>query len=179
MPSREKSLRRLRSRQLLGRTMLERQNRRMSLSWRAHRSRVRGSRSPLRQLWSKPGPKELLRSKSKQRSPPAALPPVETGVVPRTSNRRRDVRTRVSFTACIRQGDGGEEIVECDNVSRGGISFRSRKCYAVDSTIEVAAPHSPGGHAIFATASIQRVETLPGGTLFRYGAAYTAQRKPG
>ena len=110
---------------------------------------------------------------------PAALPPVETGVVPRTSNRRRDVRTRVSFTACIRQGDGGEEIVECDNVSRGGISFRSRKCYAVESAIEVAAPYSLGSHAIFAYACIKRVESLPGGTLFRYGAAYTAQRKPG
>jgi hypothetical protein len=109
---------------------------------------------------------------------PEALPPAATAVVARTSNRRRDVRTRVSFMACIRQGDAGEEIVECDNISRGGISFRSRKSYAVDSAIDVAAPYSPGWHAIFVTASIQHVETLPSGTLFRYGAAYTAQRKP-
>jgi hypothetical protein len=110
---------------------------------------------------------------------PEALPPAATAVVARTSNRRRDVRTRVSFMACIRQGDAGEEIVECDNISRGGISFRSRKAYAVDSAIDIAAPYSPGWHAIFVTASIQHVETLPSGTLFRYGAAYTAQRKSG
>ena len=56
-----------------------------------------------------------------------ALPPAATAVVARTANRRRDVRTRVSFTACIRQESSSEEIVECDNISKGGLSFRSRK----------------------------------------------------
>ncbi len=95
----------------------------------------------------------------------------------RAGNRRRDVRTRVSFMACIRQGDAAEEIVECDNVSRGGMSFRSRKSYALDSVIEVAAPYAPGWHAIFVTASIRRVETLPDGALFRYGVGYKPRRK--
>ena len=105
--------------------------------------------------------------------PPGPLPPGVTAVMARASNRRRDVRTRVSFTACIRQGDASEEIVECDNISKGGISFRSRKSYAMDSSIEVAAPYSLGAHAIFVPACIRHVEQLPGGgTLFRYGAAY-------
>lgn len=91
----------------------------------------------------------------------------------RTTNRRRSVRTRVTYMACIRHADSGDEIVECDNISRGGLSFRSRKSYAVDSPIEIAAPYSPGWDAIFLPACIKHVEQLPSATLFRYGVAYT------
>jgi hypothetical protein len=104
--------------------------------------------------------------------PPQPLRPAATAVVARASNRRRDVRTRVSFTVCVRQGDAGEEIVECDNISKRGISFRSRKSYAMDSAIEVAAPYSPGWPAVFVPACIKHVDELPGATLFRYGVAY-------
>ncbi len=104
--------------------------------------------------------------------PPGPLSPAATAVVARASNRRRDVRTRVSFTVCVRQGDAAEEIVECDNISKRGISFRSRQSYAMDSAIEVAAPYSPGWPAIFVPACIKHVEKLPGATLFRYGVAY-------
>jgi hypothetical protein len=103
--------------------------------------------------------------------------PVVTAVVAGTANRRRDVRTGVSFTACIRQGSSDDEIVECDNLSRGGLSFRSRQSYALDSIVAVAAPYSLGDHAIFVPACIKHVEALPGGTLFRYGAAYGQPRK--
>ena len=91
----------------------------------------------------------------------------------RTVNRRKDVRTRVSFTACIRQESSSEDIVECDNISRGGLSFRSRRIYAVGSSIEVAVPYEPGVPAIFVAASIRHVETIVSGTVFRYGAACT------
>jgi hypothetical protein len=103
--------------------------------------------------------------------------PEATAVVAGTANRRRDVRTGVNFTGCIRQGSSDDEIVECDNLSRGGLSFRSRQSYALDSIIEVAAPYSLGAHAIFVPACIKHVEALPGGTLFRYGAAYAQPRK--
>ena len=106
--------------------------------------------------------------------PPAKILPAELRVPWErgSDNRRRDVRTRVSFTACIRQGESSDEIVECDNISKGGLSFRSRKSYAVDSVIEVAAPYSPGWQAIFILARIKHFEPLPSGTLFRYGAVY-------
>jgi hypothetical protein len=90
----------------------------------------------------------------------------------RKNNRRRDVRTRVSFTACIRHAASGEEIVECEDVSKGGLCFRSRKRYFQDSLIEVAAPYSPGGPPIFVAACIKHVEELPGSGLYRYGAMY-------
>ena len=85
-------------------------------------------------------------------------------------NKRRDVRTRVNFTACIRHPAAGEEIVECDNISKGGFSFRSKKQYSKDSVIQVSLPHSPGNVPIFVFAVIRHVEDLVGGTLFRYGA---------
>jgi hypothetical protein len=110
-----------------------------------------------------PIPVAAQEAASPERSSPAA-----TAVVARTANRRRDVRTRVSFTACIRQvGTTGEEIVECDNISKGGFSFRGRKAYAENSAIEVAVPYSPGGHAIFVAAVIRHVETIDSGNLFR------------
>jgi hypothetical protein len=87
-------------------------------------------------------------------------------------NRRRDVRTRVNFTACVRHPAAGDEIVECDNISRGGFSFRSQKQYPRDSMVQVALPYFPGSASIFVFAEIKHVKDLLGGTLFRYGAAY-------
>ena len=86
-------------------------------------------------------------------------------------NRRRHVRTRVTFTACIRLDASTEELVECDNASKGGLCFRSLRKYEDNETILVAVPYSPGHPAIFVKAEIRRVETLPG-ALFRYGIAY-------
>jgi hypothetical protein len=94
-----------------------------------------------------------------------------TAILVPKANRRRDVRTRVSFTACVRQG-ASEEIVECDNISRGGVSFRSGKSYAIGSVFEVAVPYSPGSPAIFVPATIRHVKALHVGALFRYGASY-------
>jgi PilZ domain len=102
-----------------------------------------------------------------------ALPPAATAVMARQASRRRDVRTRVSFTACIRQESSNEVIVECNHISKGGLSFPSRKPYAVGSSIEVAVPYSPGTPAIFVGACIRPVETIAPGSLFRYDVAYT------
>jgi len=94
-----------------------------------------------------------------------------------SANRRQALRSRVNFTAKVRHADGEDETVECDNISKAGLSFRSLKSYAVGSAIEVAVPYSPGWDAVFVSAHIKHVEELPGGTLFRYGAAYTKPAK--
>ena len=99
--------------------------------------------------------------------------PASTPATPgRRVNRRRHVRTRVSFSACVRQGTSSDDIVECENVSKGGLSFRSVKRYDEGSLIEVAAPYSPGTPAIFVSALIKHVQELPGGRFFRHGAEY-------
>ncbi len=99
------------------------------------------------------------------------LPPAFSGGG--KANRRRHVRTRVHFTACVRLNHLHEEIVECDNISKGGLCFRSQKRYEENAAIEVAVPYSPGQPAIFTPAQIRRVEELPALHLFRYGVAYS------
>lgn len=92
------------------------------------------------------------------------------------SNRRRNRRVGVKFTACVRHAGSGDDIVECSDVSKGGLSFLSRKRYRADSLIEVAVPYSPGQTAIFVPASIKHVEKVRGEDFYRYGAAYANSR---
>lgn len=94
----------------------------------------------------------------------------------RPVNRRKHMRVRVNFSACIKEPLGVPDIVECANMSKGGLCFHSRKHYLVGSTIEIAAPFSPGAPAIFVRAKIKRVEPLGNGDFFRYGVAYVESR---
>jgi hypothetical protein len=103
-----------------------------------------------------------------QKGPQHEVGPIPAG--PR-ENRRKDVRAKVNFSACIRHS-GSEEIVVCENVSRGGFCFRSPKRYAEKSNIEVALPYSPGAPGIFVRAQIVHVHELERDKLFRCGAAY-------
>jgi len=91
----------------------------------------------------------------------------------RPVNKRRNVRIRVSFSACVRHPAHADEVVECENVSKGGVCFHSLQQYPLDSFIEVAAPFSPGETALFVPAQIKRIEPLSGGLVFRYGVEYT------
>jgi hypothetical protein len=104
--------------------------------------------------------------------PPEPLSPVATAAVAHSANRRHDVRTRVSFTACVRQ-DSVDEIVECANISRGGFSFRSRKSYLAGSDIEVALPYYPGTQPAFVRATVRHSLVLPNNS-FHYGVKYAA-----
>jgi hypothetical protein len=88
-------------------------------------------------------------------------------------NMRRNVRITVSFSACVRHAAHADEVVECENVSKGGVCFHSLQQYPLDSLIEIAAPFSPGESALFVSAKIKRIETLSGGLVFRYGVEYT------
>jgi len=107
---------------------------------------------------------------SKQVTSPATPPP--SFAPGGKKNMRRHVRTRVNFTACVRLNASSEEIVECENISKGGLCFHSRKRYEEDASIEVAVPYYPGQPSVFVRATIRRVEELPALNLFRYGVAY-------
>ncbi len=87
-------------------------------------------------------------------------------------NRRKHMRIRVNFSACLRLANGDEEVVECENVSKGGLCFHSVRKYSQDSLLDIAAPYSPGEPALFVPAQIRRVESLPGTEVFRYGIEY-------
>jgi hypothetical protein len=90
----------------------------------------------------------------------------------RPVNKRRHVRIRVSFSACVRHAAHADEVVECENVSKGGVCFHSLQQYELESLIQLAAPFSPGETALFVPGRIKRVEALSGGQVFRYGVEY-------
>jgi hypothetical protein len=107
-------------------------------------------------------------------APSPALPDAaeEPKLTPRPENRRKYVRTKVSFKACVRSFAFGDDVVACEDISRGGLRFKSRKHYAAKADIEVAAPYSPGSLNIFVRGQIVFVQELPAEKLFRCGVAY-------
>jgi len=96
----------------------------------------------------------------------------------RPVNKRRHVRIRVSFSACVRHPAHPDEIVECENVSKGGVCFHGLEQYPLDSFIRLAAPFSPGETALFVSARITRIEVLSDGEVFRYGVEYVNSSIP-
>lgn len=129
-----------------------------------------------------PGVVEMVQSRSmgwvdEEEQSPAAAPvavasPAEPEPVVRRENRRKHVRTKVSFQACVRSFAHGDDIVSCEDISRGGLCFKSRKPYVEKFKIEVAAPYAPGMQNFFTPAEIVRVEELKDQKKFRCGVAY-------
>jgi len=90
----------------------------------------------------------------------------------RPANRRKYLRTKVNFKACIRTFAFGDDIVSCEDISRGGLRFKSHKQYSVKTDIEVASPYAPGSLNIFVRGKIVHAEEVPSEKSFRYGVAY-------
>src|SRR5262249_33430606 len=102
--------------------------------------------------------------------PEQSLPPTASAVVAKAANRRKDVRTRVTFSACVRLEES-EEIVEGANLSKRGVGFRSGKQYPVGREVEVAVPFYLGTPPSFVRGSVRHVTALPGNN-FQYGVMY-------
>jgi hypothetical protein len=105
---------------------------------------------------------------------PAAAPdpPPAAKSAARIENRRKHVRTKVNFKACVRSYAFGDDIVSCEDISRGGLRFKSRKEYVAKAEIEVAAPYSPGTQSIFVRAQIVHVVELKQERRYRCGVCY-------
>jgi hypothetical protein len=84
---------------------------------------------------------------------------------------RTTARMKSRVLACIRQRGYDEEAV-CEDLSQGGVSFRSRTQYAEGSRIEIAVPFRPGVKAIFVPGRIVSSVALRGVGLFRHGVSY-------
>ena len=100
-----------------------------------------------------------------------AQPSRDTGeqrVIPRRNRSR--VKARV--LACIRRRGFQEEVAVCEDLSKGGISFRSRNQYPQGTRLEVAVPYTPGAGAIFVPIRIVFSQPIASAGLFRHGAAY-------
>ena len=103
---------------------------------------------------------------------PEPAPEVETKPAARQENRRKHVRTKANFKACVRSFAFGDDVVACEDISRGGLGFKSRKPYTVKFKIEVAAPYTPGVQNFFVPGEIVHVEELAKEKMFRCGVAY-------
>lgn len=93
-------------------------------------------------------------------------------------NRRKYPRIKVNYIGLVRHAERGEEFVQCEDVSRGGLRFKSTSRYMEQTLIEVAAPYSSGQAAIFVAARIVFMQELPEQNLFRYGVQYLHTDKP-
>lgn len=98
--------------------------------------------------------------------------PSRSAVEERVIPRRNRTRIKARILACIRRRGFQEEVAVCEDLSKGGISFRSRNKYPEGSRLEVAVPYTPGAGAIFVPIRIVFSQPLPAAGLFRHGAAY-------
>jgi len=96
----------------------------------------------------------------------------------RQANRRKYPRVRVNYIALVRHPNRQDELVQCEDVSRGGLRFKARTRYYEQSLIEVAAPYSSGQPAIFVPAKIVFAQQLQEQNLFRYGVAFLKSVPP-
>ena len=97
---------------------------------------------------------------------PAAAPKA------RTSNDRKYIRMKVKMTACIRMIGFDDDVVEAENMSRGGLCFKSKKRYPKGARVDVALPYTPTAANIFVPARIVYVAEIPAEHVSRYGVAY-------
>jgi hypothetical protein len=86
--------------------------------------------------------------------------------------RRNRTRVKARVLACIRRRGFQEEVAVCEDLSKGGIAFRSRNQYPEGSRAEVAVPFTPGSSAIFVPIRIVFSQAISSAGLFRHGAAY-------
>jgi hypothetical protein len=107
--------------------------------------------------------------------PPTAKSATPASLTPqsRPEDRRKHARAKVKFKACIRRAGMPDEVVSCEDMSRGGLRFKSKKQFFEKAMIEVAVPYSPGGQSIFVPAQIVYVHETPGEGVFHCGVAYT------
>lgn len=98
--------------------------------------------------------------------------PSQNALDERVIPRRNRTRVKARVLACIRRRGFQEEVAVCEDLSKGGISFRSRNQYPAGTRVEVAVPYTPGAGAIFVPIKIVFSQAIPSVGLFRHGAAY-------
>lgn len=115
-------------------------------------------------------PKALVKKQKEKpwetdRLPTGRSGPVSTGLVVLAdaidrAERRRKARAKVNFCAFVTSKNRADDIVACIDMSRGGVSFRSRNSYLTGARVEIAVPFSQEAsksQAIFVPARIANV----------------------
>ena len=100
-------------------------------------------------------------------NPSVVASPIEE----RRGNRRAGMKT----VACVRFS-GVEIVVACEDISKGGFRFTSRKEYPQGTRVEAAAPYTKSSTNIFIPAGIIYCHRMPDGK-FRHGVTYIKNRR--
>ncbi|HEV3254190.1 MAG TPA: PilZ domain-containing protein [Candidatus Acidoferrales bacterium] len=85
-------------------------------------------------------------------------------------------RLKTILSACVRIPGEADEMAVCENVSRGGVCFRSRRKYEPGTQITVAFPFRAEGANIFVAARVVHCQEIRSAGLFRHGVAYVSQQ---
>jgi len=133
-------------------------------------AKTQGPRSPQAPLGVQTS--SNLQASPGSQSSSAYASPTDRKVVAPLDNRRKYPRTKVSYKACVRRSGFTDDVVTCEDMSKGGLCFKSRKKYFERTAIEVAVPYSPGGNAIFVPAEIAWVVEITKDKLYKCGIAY-------
>lgn len=92
-------------------------------------------------------------------------------------DRQAAPRFRTRLTACVRAAGSDLELAVCENMSRGGLCFRTRSRFQENDILEVAVPYTKGAANIFVPARVVYVQEVPSAGLHRHGAAYLRAAK--
>jgi len=103
------------------------------------------------------------------------ISPIEEPTSSASLGRRKEKRAAMKVAACIRD-NRREEVVECEDVSRGGFRFKSREIYPAGMPIEAAVPFVKNSINIFVAARIAYHQGLSEG-FYRHGVAYLKSAK--
>ena len=90
--------------------------------------------------------------------------------------RRKNRRTMMKTAGCVRFS-GIETVVDCEDISKGGFRFTSRKRYPEGTRLEAAVPYVKFSTNIFSLASIIYCQKTADGQ-FRHGVTYIKTRGP-
>lgn len=117
-------------------------------------------------IWKQPH-----EASARQRTADAQREATEAILSGSVSNAREIPRYDTRLTACVRIGME-EEMAVCENVSKQGVAFRSRRKFEAGTQVEVAVPYTAGTANVFIPAVIVHTRPLPSAGLHRHGAKY-------
>jgi hypothetical protein len=89
--------------------------------------------------------------------------------------RRKNRRATMKMVACVRFS-GVEVVVACEDISKDGFRFTSRKEYPEGTRVEAAVPYTKSSINIFSLAGIIYCHEMPDGQ-FRHGVTYIKNRE--
>ncbi len=110
---------------------------------------------------------------------PAAVAPAKPAPEPEIDGRtikRKHPRLKMRMEVCVRSADHGNDVVQLEDISRGGFGFRSRNRYHRDQQVEAATNYQKSGPNIFVPVRITSAGRPGADGAARYGAAYVSEK---